>query len=104
MLKLIRDNYEGIIDERSLFKIPKQDSSVIPFIEKKIHEELLELKDSDWKDVNEYADIIEVILKMAYEHGVAEDEIETARIEKLRKRGAFKENLIYSYKEEVTTC
>ena len=102
MFKLIRDNYDEVIDPKLLYKIPKGDPTVIMYVDKKIDEELIELRETNFKDINEYADVIEVLMKMANENGISEVEINIARKSKNDKRGEFKNNLIYNlrnYKE-----
>ena len=64
------------------------------FLQDKLHEELTELADSKFKDVDEYADVIEVLITLAEYHGVSKVDIEARRIEKLYERGGFKKGLV----------
>jgi len=98
MFKLIRDKYDEVIDPKLLFKIPKGDLDVIRYVDRKIDEELLELRESDFKDINEYADVVEVLMKMAKENGISEAEVNLAREAKNEKRGRFSNNLIFNYR------
>lgn len=93
MSKLIRDNYESIIDTDRMY-IAEDISEKFIFLKDKIYEELEELSETAFNDIEEYADVIEVIYAMAEFQGIYRDEIETARINKLKKRGGFKKWLI----------
>ncbi len=97
MYKLIRDNYVGVIDPKLLSTLESSDDeSIRYYVVKKIHEELDELSDSEYQDVNEYADVIEILMKMANEKGISEAEIQEARRVKNEKRGKFNNNLIFN--------
>lgn len=93
MRKMIRDKYDEIIDQSRL-EISKNSSETFILLKAKINEELGELAETAFNDIDEYADVIEVLYAMADLQGIYRDEIETARLKKLEKRGGFKKCLI----------
>ena len=64
MKKLVRDHYYDIINHTRLEKITNIDE-VKYYLFKKLHEEINELVESDFKDVEEYADVITVLHRIA---------------------------------------
>lgn len=97
MKKLIRDFYVDIIEASRLTFIDNK--AVKPYVEKKISEELLELKETDYTDVSEYADVIEVLIRMATLHDISEADIQEERLRKARERGLFYSNIILTMPE-----
>jgi len=95
MLKMVRDKYDEIIDSKFLRKA--EGSEIEYFTELKIDEELIELKNSNFEDVKEYADVIEVIIRMAELKGISENEISTERKNKNIEKGKFMKNLLYYF-------
>lgn len=91
--KAIRDRIPEIIEQKgSKCKIKKMsDAEYLPHIEKKLTEEVDEYY-SDGK-VEELADIMEVVYKIAELKGYTAEQLEGIRIEKNKKRGGFKQNL-----------
>ena len=67
------------------------DDEFLKELEKKLVEELNEYQES--KDVEELADILEVIYRIAQLRGISKEKLEEIRINKLEKRGAFEKNL-----------
>lgn len=57
----------------------------------KLHEEAEEVA-RDPSDINEYADVLEVLLELAARNGITPEAIEKARIAKRRERGGFQTN------------
>jgi len=91
--KLIRDKYNEIIEPCRL-KIVDHPAERFILLIKKIKEELNELEETAYNDVNEYADVIETLYAMADFQGVSRDEIEIVRLKKLEKRGGFSKGLV----------
>ncbi len=60
MLKLIRDKYVNNIEDERLTTVSPTSTEYRDFLIDKVFEEIRELEDSDWKDVQEYADVYEV--------------------------------------------
>jgi len=93
MRKLIRDKYDTIIESERL-ETSKNPSETFILLREKITEELNELAETAFNDVDEYADVIEVLYAMANFQGLSKDEIEIARLKKLDEKGGFKKCLI----------
>jgi len=93
MRKLIRDKYDSIIESERL-EISKNPQETFILLREKITEELTELAETAFNDVDEFGDVIEVLYAMADLQGISKDEIEIARLKKLDERGGFKKCLI----------
>ena len=91
--KVIRDKIPEIIEESGKKYTLKQldDASFLAEIEKKLIEEVNEYSES--KDIEELADILEVIYRISELRGVNSDELDEIRKEKAEKRGKFASNL-----------
>ena len=91
--KAIRDKIPEIIAESGKKYNLKQldDESFLAELEKKLSEEVNEYTES--KDVEELADLLEVIYRISELRGVNSDELDKIRKEKAKKRGKFDSNL-----------
>jgi predicted house-cleaning noncanonical NTP pyrophosphatase (MazG superfamily) len=91
--KVIRDKIPEIIAESGKKYDLKQldDESFLAELEKKLIEEVNEYAES--KDVEELADLLEVIYRISELRGVNSDELDEIRKEKAEKRGKFSSNL-----------
>ena len=91
--KVIRDKILEIIAESGKKYTLKQldDASFLAEIEKKLIEEVNEYSES--KDVEELADLLEVIYRISELRGVNSDELDKIRKDKAEKRGKFESNL-----------
>ena len=91
--KAIRDKIPEIIKASgNNCKIKKlTDNEFLIEMEKKLNEEVKEYTES--KDVEELADILEVIYRISELKGVSSDELDKIRIDKAEKRGKFASNL-----------
>ena len=91
--KAIRDKIPEIIAESGKKYNLKQlnDESFLAEIEKKLIEEVNEYSKS--KDVEELADLLEVIYRISELKGVSSDELDKIRGDKAEKRGKFASNL-----------
>ena len=91
--KVIRDKIPEIIAESGKKYDLKQldDASFLVEIEKKLIEEVNEYVQS--KDVEELADLLEVIYRISELRGVNSDELDEIRKDKAEKRGRFTNNL-----------
>ena len=67
------------------------DSEFLVELEKKLIEELTEYQES--KDVEELADMLEVIYRISELRGITSNELENIKNEKAKKRGKFNDNL-----------
>ena len=91
--KVVRDKIPEIIEESGKKFNLKQldDESFLAEIEKKLIEEVNEYTES--KDVEELADLLEVIYRICELKGVSSDELDKIRKDKAEKRGKFANNL-----------
>ena len=91
--KAIRDKIPEIIAESGKKCNLKQldDESFLAELEKKLTEEVNEY--SERKDVQELADLLEVIYRISELRGVNSDELDEIRKNKAEKRGKFDSNL-----------
>jgi predicted house-cleaning noncanonical NTP pyrophosphatase (MazG superfamily) len=91
--KVVRDKIPEIIKESGKKFNLKQldDESFLAEIEKKLIEEVDEYTES--KDVEELADLLEVIYRISELRGVNSDELNEIRKDKAEKRGKFASNL-----------
>ena len=91
--KAIRDKIPEIIAESGKKCNTKQldDESFLAELEKKLIEEVNEYSES--KDVEELADLLEVIYRISELRGVNSDELDKIREDKAEKRGKFDSNL-----------
>ena len=91
--KAIRDKIPDIIKESGKNCNVKKlfDSEFLIELEKKLIEELDEYTKS--KDIEELADLLEVIYRISELRGVNSDELDEIRKDKVKKRGKFSSNL-----------
>ena len=91
--KAIRDKIPEIIEESGKNCNVKKltDSEFLVQLEKKLVEELSEYQES--KNVEELADILEVIYRISELKGITSDELDSIKNEKAKKRGKFDDNL-----------
>ena len=91
--KAIRDKIPEIIKESGKNCNVKKldDSEFLIRLEKKLVEELEEYQES--KNVEELADILEVIYRISELKGVVSDELDKIRQKKAEQRGKFDDNL-----------
>ena len=91
--KAIRDKIPEIIAESGKKYNLKQldDESFLAELEKKLIEEVNEYSES--KDVEELADLLEVIYRISELRGINSDELDEIRKDKAGKRGKFDSNL-----------
>ena len=91
--KAIRDKIPEIIKESGKNCNVKKlkDSEFLVELEKKLVEELEEYQES--KNVEELADILEVIYRISELKGVVSDELDKIRQKKAEQRGKFDDNL-----------
>lgn len=99
--KLVRDKIPEIIEKngkKSHCHIADE-KEYLETLKAKINEEVEEFYETPC--IEEMADILEVLRALGDHYGFSEDEIEKARLEKNRKRGAFKKRIILEKVEEL---
>lgn len=99
--KLVRDRIPEIITEDNQAPVTRTlgDTEFRRKLLEKLVEEATELLESDG-DLGEIADVIEVLNALKPVLGYTDEEIETARAEKVAKRGGFEKRI---FLEKATT-
>lgn len=92
-MKLIRDKYLQIIPLNEL-EIKGADYD-IKYLKEKLEEELNELKQSDFKDIKEYADVFEVLEELALRNNIPILQIMIEKIQKNKDKGRFKNGIFF---------
>ncbi|MCA1806762.1 MAG: nucleoside triphosphate pyrophosphohydrolase [Actinobacteria bacterium] len=91
--KLVRDNIPDII--RNNGETPKtrtlDEDEYLLALDEKLREEVAEYLEAN--DLSELADITEVIHAIAAARGSSMEQVEAMRVEKLKKRGGFKDRI-----------
>lgn len=97
--KLVRDNIPEIMNNNGASPVTKvlTDEEYITELNKKLLEEVKEYLESE--DIEELADIEEIILSLLKCKCITKDEFENIRKEKVNKRGSFTKK-IFLIKEE----
>ncbi len=93
--KLIRDLIPQVIEESNKKAITRKavdDAEYIAYLNKKLGEELDEYLQSG--DVEELADIQEVILALVQARGLSIDDFEALRFKKREERGGFDDRMV----------
>lgn len=93
--KLVRDLIPRIIEKsgkQAVVKIVVQDHEYIAYLEQKLAEELEEYWES--LDIEELADIQEVIYALVEAKGLSVEEFETLRLKKRQERGGFVKRIV----------
>lgn len=102
--KLVRDRIPEIIerDGKRLSTRILDEDEYVSYLNEKLKEELAEyLKCEETKDqIEELADMLEVILALAEVRGVTAEELEAVRRQKADKRGAFNERILLEWVED----
>ena len=91
--KLVRDNIEEIMLGKGLNPVTRilSEEEYLKELNKKLLEEVNEYLESG--EVEELADIEEVILAILDTKGISRENLEEVRINKVKKRGAFKRRI-----------
>ncbi len=92
--KLVRDRIPEIIESKGGKCVAEvlSDEEYLKMIDKKLDEELAEYHED--QNLEELADLVEVIYAAAKARGFTLEELEAVRAEKAAKRGAFDKKLL----------
>lgn len=92
--KLVRDRIPEIIEASgSSCEVEKVcDDVALEYLYKKLNEEVCELLED--KNLDEIADVMEVLFAIGEKYGYSESEVLGRRNEKKLERGGFKDNLV----------
>ena len=95
--KLVRDNIPQIIEQsgKTCQTRVLSDEEYLAQLNAKLHEEFAEYLQSG--EVEELADIVEVVLALAHAKGVTTAEFDEIRLGKARKNGAFDKKLFLEW-------
>ncbi|MFR7591548.1 MAG: phosphoribosyl-ATP pyrophosphohydrolase [Longibaculum sp.] len=99
--KLVRDKIPQLIEqqgEKAHIQILDEKEYTKELL-KKLNEEVNEYLES--QDVEELADILEVIYAICESKTITRDELEKRRLEKFHKRGGFSQRIFLINKEEI---
>ena len=99
--KLVRDNIPKIIESKGAICKTRilSDIQYIQAIDKKLDEELAEYHHD--KNIEELADILEVIYAATKARGFTLEELETVRAEKAKTRGSFEKRIFLESVTEI---
>ncbi len=91
--KLVRDKIPDIILADNQLPVTRilKDDEYVEALNSKLLEEVKEYLDGN--NINEIADILEVIRAIVEQQGLTMEEIEEKRVKKAEKRGAFKDKI-----------
>jgi predicted house-cleaning noncanonical NTP pyrophosphatase (MazG superfamily) len=91
--KLVRDKIPDVI--RKAGKEPVTDvfprEAILPALGRKLQEEVQEYLEGN--NIEEMADILEVLHALAFHMGISWDEVESARVQKRVERGGFEDGI-----------
>ncbi len=92
--KLVRDRIPKIIenDNKTCEIEILSDERYLEMVDAKLDEELAEYHKD--QNVEELADLLEVVYAAAEARGCSVEQLETIRVNKLKKRGGFKEKIL----------
>lgn len=93
--KLIRDKIPEIIEQagKKVIVEKMEDEQYLKMLNNKLNEELLEYQEDD-NNIEELADLVEVVYAILDFKGVSLADFEKIRQDKVKSRGAFKERLL----------
>lgn len=92
--KLVRDKIPAMIadsGQKATFRVLAR-SEYMEYLEKKLDEEVAEFHES--KDIEELADILEVLVALAVEKGAGADGLTVKRLKKQSSHGGFSQRFL----------
>ena len=92
--KLVRDRIPEIIEKagKTCTWSVLSDEEYLKLLDEKLNEELAEYQES--KNMEELADLLEVMRAVASARGSSMEEVEKIRIQKAEKRGGFEQKIL----------
>lgn len=93
--KLVRDLLAARIPAAEL-RVETDAAALVGLLDRKLDEEVAELRASGFRSVEEFADVVEVLHALAARAGFSPGVIESARVAKRNERGAFEKGLVWS--------
>lgn len=98
--KLVRDKIPAVIEKTgNTFETEiLLENEYLKKLNEKLNEEIEEFTNASEEEIaGEIADVIEVLYTLAETKGISIEEIEKVRLEKLEKRGGFKERILLKH-------
>ena len=97
--KLVRDRIPEIIESSGKTCVTEilSDEEYLRMVDAKLDEELAEYHKD--QNIEELADLMEVLLAAAKARGYSREELEAVRLEKAEKRGGFEKKIFWSGNE-----
>ncbi len=92
--KLIRDQYQDRIPPDEWVRLPVGGKQHLRYLKAKLQEEVDELHASDYLDIEEYADIIEVLKCLCFFLNIDWRDIQQAVIDKRHSKGKFLDGIL----------
>lgn len=92
--KLIRDLYIETIPQEDWVRLRRGGKQHLRYLKAKLQEEVDELRQSDYKSVEEYADVIEVLKCLCFYINVDWREVEREVFRKQCSKGKFLEGIL----------
>jgi predicted house-cleaning noncanonical NTP pyrophosphatase (MazG superfamily) len=97
-MKLVRENVAKRIISENPLQITQACNSMefLVFLKLKLSEELQELKETNYSDAMEYADVLEVLETLALQHGLTFEKLLEAKNIKLQTEGNLKRGMLFN--------
>jgi predicted house-cleaning noncanonical NTP pyrophosphatase (MazG superfamily) len=92
-MKLIRDKYIEIISSEKLTKVSSREQHS-ELLTRKLFEEINELWETGFHSLEEFADVLEVLMAIAKHKGVSLEAVEKIRLKKRDEKGGFEDGVI----------
>lgn len=93
--KLVRDLLSARIPAAELH-VETDGAALVALLDRKLDEEVAELRASGFRAVEEFADVVEVLHALAARSGISAADIESARMAKRDERGGFARGLVWT--------
>ena len=99
--KLVRDKIPAIMEEKGKHANIRilSDAEYSVYLERKLDEEVVEFHKD--KNLEELADILEVVYALAAAHGLSPEQLQALRQQKRRERGGFDDRIFLIRKERA---
>jgi len=97
--KLIRDQYQSRITPDDWVRLPRGGKQHLRYLKAKLQEEIDELRASDYKSIEEYADVIEVLKCLCFFLDIDWKGVEQEVFNKQASKGKFLEGILL-----INTC
>ena len=92
--KLIRDFYQDRIPPDEWIRLPRGGKQHLRYLKAKLQEEVDELHASDYLDVEEYADVLEVLMCLCHYLNIDWLDVHQARVDKMASKGKFLDGIL----------